>query len=162
MNGSKGNAAFSAFEHPEGRDIVHNLNTANRMLPLVQRVVDDILADRKELCRLQPEQDRLERHKRELVWRERQHRYQVQEQLASTEQHLENALEELHSLGLVLLDTDMGQIGFPTLVNDRRAFFCWRPGEKSLTTWQFAEEPIPRPIPSVWWEVAEESVSAKN
>jgi hypothetical protein len=159
MNGSKGNAAFSAFEHPEGRDIVLNLNTANRMLPLVKRVVEDILADRKELDRLQPEQDRLERHKRELVWRERQRRYQVQDQLKSVDNHLEHALEELHELGLTLLDQEIGQIGFPTMVNDRRAFFCWKPGEDSLSTWQFAEEPIARPIPAVWWEVTEESFS---
>ena len=49
MKGSKGNAAFNASEMPEGRDIVLNLNTANRMLPLVQRVVDDILISHKTI-----------------------------------------------------------------------------------------------------------------
>src|SRR5262249_51410286 len=44
MNGSKGNAAFNASELPEGRDAILSLNTAVRMLPLVQRVVDDILS----------------------------------------------------------------------------------------------------------------------
>src|SRR4051794_35462084 len=84
MNGSKGNAAFNA-EMPERRDIVFNLNTANRMLPLVQRVVDDILADRKAIRRLEPEQNRLDRQRRDLVWQERQRRYKVHDEVASVE-----------------------------------------------------------------------------
>jgi hypothetical protein len=162
MNGSKGNAAFNASERPERRDIVLNLNTAQRMLPLVQRVVDDVLADRKVLDRLQPEQDRLDRHKRELVWQERQRRYQVHEEIARAEHHLSVALEELNILGVLLLEPDTGRVGFPTLVNDRRAFFSWQPGEVTLSSWHFAEETAARPIPPAWWKVAEISMSAKN
>jgi len=162
MNGSKGNAASNASELPEHREVVLNLNTAYRMLPLVQRVVDDILADRKTLNRLQPELDRLERHKRDLVWQERQHRYRAQEELAKVDQHLNNALEELHDLGLSLLEPDLGRIGFPTLVNDRKAFFTWQPGEETLYTWQFAEENGSRAIPASWWQIEETSMSGKN
>jgi hypothetical protein len=162
MNGSTGNAAFNASEMPQRRDIVLNLNTARRMLPLVQRVVEDIRADRRALERLQPEQDRLDRHKRELVWQERQRRYQVHEELASVERHLSAALDELSTLGLTLLDADTGRIGFPTLVNDRRAFFSWQPGEETLTAWHFAEETAGRPIPASWWKISEASMSASN
>ena len=162
MNGSKGNAAFNASEMPERRDIVLNLNTARRMLPLVQRVVGDILADRKSLDRLQPEQDRLDRHRRDLVWQERQRRYQVHEEVAQAERHLTAASEELSALGVTVLDPDAGRVGFPTLVNDRRAFFSWKPGQETLTSWHFAEEIADRPIPMSWWKVSEASMSAKN
>src|SRR6202043_3112509 len=102
MNGSKGNAAFNASETPEPRDIVLNLNTARRMLPLVQRVIDDILAGHRTLDRLQPELERLDRHKRDLVWQERQRRYQVHEEVAQAERHLTAASEELSALGVMV------------------------------------------------------------
>src|SRR5580704_13989015 len=109
MNGSKGNAAFNASEMPERRDIVLNLNTARRMLPLVQRVVGDILADRKTLDRLQPEQDRLDRHRRDLVWQERQRRYQVHDEVSVIERHLSASLDELGTLGVTMLEPDTGR-----------------------------------------------------
>jgi hypothetical protein len=161
MKGSKGNAAFNASEMPERRDIVLNLITANKMLPLVQRVADDIVACQKIIDRLQPEQDRLDRHKRELVWQERQRRYQVHEEINVAEARLQAAVDELRDLGLSLLDTDTGRIGFPTLVNDRRAFFSWLPGEEMLRSWHFAEETGCRPIPASWWKVTETSLSGK-
>src|SRR5262245_37897836 len=162
MNGSKGNAAFNASEKPERRDIVLNLNTARRMLPLVQRVVDDLLASHKDMHRLQPEQDRLDRHKRDLVWQERQRRYQLQDEMRSAEGRFQAALEELGELGLTLLEPDTGRIGFPTLVNDRRAYFNWVPGEDTLRSWHFAEESTERPIPPSWWKVGKVSMSGKN
>src|ERR1700722_17333452 len=162
MNGSKGNAAFNASEMPERRDIVLNLSTAYRMLPRVQRGPDDIAASQKTINRLHPEQERLDRHRRDLVWLERQRRYQVHEEIGNAESHLRHAVEELRELGLALLEPDSGRIGFPTMVNDRRAFFCWQPGEETLRSWQFAEESTCRPIPSAWWNVAEATLSGKN
>ena len=162
MNGSKGNAAFNASEKPERRDTVLNLNTANRMLPLVERVVNDILADRKAIDSLQPELARLDRQKRDLVWQERQRRYRVHAEVAVATAHMDSALEELSDLGLTLLEPDSGRIGFPTMVNDRRAFFSWQPGETALNSWQFADETASRAIPPSWWKVSEASFSGKN
>jgi len=162
MNGSKGNAAFDTSESPERRDIVLNLNTANRMLPLVRHVANDIVVNHQTLDRLQPEQDRLDRHKRDLVWLERQRRYQVHDEMSVAERKLAEAQEELHMLGLTLLDPSLARIGFPTMVNDRRAFFSWQPGEEKLTSWLFADESTERPIPASWWKVTETSMSGKN
>jgi hypothetical protein len=156
MNGSKGNAAFNASEKPERRTLVLNLNTAHRMLPLVQRVVGDILADRKALVRIQPEMARLDRHRRDLAWQERQRRYLVHEEAIATERHLTDAMEELDSLGLSILETNVGMVGFPTLVNDRRAYFTWQPGEETLHSWQFEEDGVSKPIPGTWWKVTAE------
>src|SRR5262245_41846747 len=108
MNGSKGNAASNAPEKPGRGDIVLNLVTARRMLPLVQRVVNDILQSQKILDRLQPEQDRLDRQRRSLAWPERQRRYQLRDEVAEAERQLHDALQELGDLGLALLDADTG------------------------------------------------------
>jgi len=110
---------------------------------------------------LHPEQERLDRHKRDLVWLERQRRYQVHEEIHNAETRLQAAVEELRELGLSLLEADTGRIGFPTLVNDRRAYFSWQPGEEKLNSWLFADEATERPIPPSWWK-AEISMSGKN
>jgi hypothetical protein len=150
MNGSTGNKAFGASEKPERGEVFLSLGTAQRMLSLVQRIVEDILENQKALEKLVPEQERLCRQRRQLAWPERQRRYVLQEEITQAERNLEEAREEMQVLGLTVLDAEIGRVGFPTLVNDRRAFFSWRPGEEGLHSWHFAEESVCRPIPSTW------------
>jgi hypothetical protein len=162
MSGFAENTASNASDRPERREAAMNLITARRMLPLVQRIVDDILADNKDLARLQPEQDRLDRQRRELVWPERQRRYQVREEIAARQRHRHDAVSELQGLSLTLLDADAGRVGFPTIVNERRAFFSWRPGEETIRSWHFAEESTCRPIPASWLKVGDISLTGKS
>ncbi len=150
MSGTKGFRTPDASDKPERAEMNLNLQTVQRMLPLVQRIVDDILANQKVVHRLQPEEARLDRQKRDLAWPERQRRYDVKEELAQADVNLHGALTELHELGVVLLDEDMGRVGFPTVVNNRRAYFSWHPGEDGLHSWQFADEDSTRPIPLAW------------
>jgi hypothetical protein len=150
MNGSTGNKAFGASEKPERGDVILSLSTAQRMLPLVQHIVEDIRSSQEALARLAPEQEQLFRVRRSLAWPERQRRYQIQEEIAGAERRLSEAHEEMQGLGLTLLDAEIGRVGFPTLVNDRRAFFSWQPGEEGLQSWHFAEESMCRPIPAAW------------
>jgi len=162
MSGSTENTAYNASDRPERRETAMNLVTARRMLPLVQRIVDDILTDRKDLARLQPEQNRLDEQRRELLWPKRQRRYQVREEINALQRHLQEALGELHGLSLTLLDADIGRVGFPTIVNDRRAFFSWRPGEETIRSWHFVEETTCRPIPASWLKVGDISLTGKG
>ncbi len=162
MSGFPGNTASNASERPDRRESAMNLLTARRMLPLVQRIVQDILNDHKTLKRLQPEQDRLDRQRRDLRWPERQRRYQLHEEITGVERHLQEAYQELQGLCLALLDEDVGRIGFPTIVNDRRAYFSWRPGEETIRFWHFAEESVCRPIPASWLKVGDISLTGKS
>ncbi len=161
MSGFTENTA-NASERPDRRESAMNLVTARRMLPLVQHIVGDILHDRHELAKLQPEQDRLDRQRRELLWPERQRRYQIREEVAVLERRMQDAAAELQNLSLSLLDPLFGRIGFPTIVNDRRAFFSWRPGEETIRCWHFAEDAVCRPIPSSWLKVGDISLSGKS
>jgi hypothetical protein len=150
MNGSTENTAFGAPESPEPRETAMSLGTAQNMLPLVKHVVTDILRQQAIVTRLQPEQAHLDRHRRQLAWPERQRRYQVREEVTAAEQELQAALTELQGLGVCLLDGDLGRVGFPTIVNDRRDYFSWRPGEDGIRAWHFAEDGVMRPIPASW------------
>jgi len=161
MNGSTGNAAFNAYERPNRREVALNLVTARRMLPLVQRIVADLLACHQAIARLQPEIGRLDRQRHDLRWPERQRRYAVREEMNTADRKLQEALDELDELGLAVLDGDVGRIGFPTIVNDRRAYFSWRMGEEGLRSWHFAEEVVLRPIPPAWHKAGDISLSGK-
>jgi hypothetical protein len=162
MNSFSGNTASNASERPQRRETAMTLIIARRMLPLVRRIVADILQDQAALRSLRPEQDRLDRHRRELVWAERQRRYQLREEIAALERHRQLALDELQGLGLTLLDANLGRVGFPTIVNERRAYFSWKPGEENISTWHFNEETACRPIPSAWLKVGDISLTGKS
>jgi len=161
MNGSRENMASGAPDKPARRNWVLNLGTAQRMLPLVQRIVVDILNCQAGLDRMQPEQDRLDRNKRQLTWPQRQRRYQLREEISVAELTLEGALLELGELGVELLDPSTGRVGFPTVVNERAAYFSWKPGEAGIVGWHFAQETKSRPIPPAWHKIPDPRMSER-
>ena len=161
MSGSTEHRAPDAFEVTGRKPVVLNLGTARRMLALVQRIVDDVLNHQQRLSHLLPEQERLDRSRHKLDWPNRQRRYHVQEEVTAVEGHLRQATEELQGLGGVLIDAGIGQVGLPTVVNGRLAFFSWKPGETGLRYWHFPGENLRRPIPSSWKESDEISLSGK-
>jgi hypothetical protein len=150
----------SSKRSSEKPDTILSLKTVQKMLPLVERIMGDILVRRQNLAKLVPEQDRLDRFKVDLSWPERQRRYELQLESASHQRELDTAMEELTGLGVVLLDPSEGRVGFPTRVNDRAAFFSWRVGDEGLRSWHFAEETNCRPIPQSW--LKEISYSGKS
>ena len=150
MSGTKGFHTPDASDKTERGEANLSLKTVQRMLPLVQQIVDDILASQKSLQNLQPEEETLDRKRRVLAWPERQRRYQIKDELARADLSLQDAMGELRDLGLVLLDTELGRVGFPTVVNNRQAYFSWHAGEDGLNSWQFADEDVSRPIPLAW------------
>jgi hypothetical protein len=152
MSGFTGKKTSGAPDKPERRDVVLSLTTARGMLPLVRRIVADLLQYEGRLAELLPEQEELDRQRRTLDWPHRQRRYQIREDVAAVERCLHETLAELEGLGLVLEGADGGQVGFPTVINGRRALFSWQSGEEGLGYWHFLGEAVRRPIPPAWTE----------
>lgn len=150
MSEFKGDTAESASERPDKRELNLTLATARNMLPLVRRIIADIMQAEQDLARLQPEEDHLNRVRKDLAWPERCRRYEIQETLVSQERTLKDALAEIDGLGLTITDADEGRVGFPTTVNGRRAYFCWHPGEATISHWHFTGETLLRVIPAIW------------
>jgi hypothetical protein len=152
MNGFTENRAPGAFERPGPNDLVLTWGASHAMLPLVGRIVADLMHVQARLAWLRPEKEKLDRQRVTLAWPERSRRYQVQEELAVVEQELRTANAELEALGVVVLHGPSGLIGFPTIVNERRAFFSWRPGENDVVYWNFAGDPVRHEVPQSWTE----------
>lgn len=150
MSGFTENRASDASEQPGGEPIVLTWGAAGAMLPLVGRIAADVVGLHDRLVRLRPERDRLDRARFTLAWPERARRYQLQEEAAVAQRHLQEATAELEGLGLALLHGPTGLVGFPTIVNDRAAYFSWKPGEESLEFWNYADDLLRRPVPPAW------------
>jgi hypothetical protein len=162
MNGSTENTANEARAKRGSGDRLINLGTARRMLPLVQQIVADVLECQRRLAGLLPEQDRLDRQKRTLDWVQRSRRYALHEEVAALEQKHQQSLAELTTLGVVLVGRREGLVGFPTLVNNRQAYFSWQPGEDTVHHWHFEGEASRRPIPPAWLKSAEINLLKKS
>lgn len=144
------NRASNPAGKPRKKEVTLDLTTAQKMLPLVRSIVVDIVNSRRKLNTLAPEQARLDRQRRDLVWQERQRRYQVSDEIVEAEKVWANAIGELNGLGLTLVDDEAGEVDFPTKVNGRLAAFSWLLGEEALRHWHYADEESRRPIPTDW------------
>jgi hypothetical protein len=134
---------------------VLDLPTASNMLPLVRQIVADMLDAEQNLGSLLWEQNGLERNRRDLSWPERQRRYFLLDEVARLEQRRKDMVSELKELGVQVLDTTHGRVGFPTIVNTKPAFFSWRPDENEVGFWHFAgDDDRRRPIPVNWTKQA--------
>ena len=131
---------------------VLNLRTVQKMLPYVQSIVSELTDRRRLLTELHPEQGRLERKKRHLPGKNAKLATASRTKSPSRIAASRTSSMSSASLGVVVLDVDEGRIGFPTMVNNRPAYFTWTPGEEGLHSWQFAEENVPRPIPFAWFK----------
>src|SRR5262245_39545477 len=100
MSGSTENQMSGAFETASGPTILFTWHLAQKMLPLVGRIINDILQLDRRLAELHPEKSQLDRNRRALEWVGRSRRYQLQEEIQATEQALFDALAELEGLGV--------------------------------------------------------------
>lgn len=144
------NRAGNSAGKPRKKEVTLDLTTARQMLPLVKSIVTDIVNSRLVLNRLTPELERLDRQRYDLVWQERQRRYQIADEIAATEKAWAAAVTELNGLGVSLVDDEAGEVDFPTKVNGRTAAFSWIAGEDALRHWHYADEESRRPIPTDW------------
>ena len=144
------NRASNPAPKPRRKDAAIDLGTARAMLPLVRGILDDLREQTQLLADLAPEQDRLERHRRDLSWQERQRRYAIQDEVARIERRVAGVAAELDGLGVTLVDALGGEVDFPARINGRNAAFSYVAGEAALSHWHYLGESVRRPIPSDW------------
>jgi hypothetical protein len=111
-----------------------NLDTANRTLPLVRRVVEDIVREYRELMKLRDAREELAAS---------DSGSKLDAMRVAAEQHVErlNALqEELREIGCELKDWKSGLIDFPAVHDGRQIWLCWKLGEERVSHWHELHE----------------------
>lgn len=152
MNQSPNRRTFGSSGKSKKSDLNLDLKTVRQMLPLVRSIVQDIQNSSGQLERLQPVQENLDRHRIDLVWQEREHRYLITAEIEKAQKDLTAAVTELKQLGVSLADEAIGRVEFPTRINGRPAAFSWQTGEEDVGYWYYAEEDTRRTIPEDWLE----------
>jgi hypothetical protein len=112
---------------------VFTVERANAMLPLVRRIVDDIVSNYRR-------------------WKERVQAFEVAtarsaagrpDPDAETLQHeaqdlardLDGFVAELRALGVEFKGFDQGLVDFPAVLHGRPVYLCWKLGEPSVRFW---------------------------
>jgi hypothetical protein len=114
-----------------------SLETANRMLPLVRSIVEEIVALNR-LIQTQREQlrgiqERLGLPRADLYGEEVQ---DVRNSLRTDNRRLNDCIRELEALGMRLHRPIDGSVDFPGRIEQRDVYWCWTLGDQSIHRWR--------------------------
>jgi hypothetical protein len=109
------------------------LEEANRTLPLVSRIVKDLVHDHTQW------EDKVREFELATVGASPDRPDAIAELLQIEAQRLARDIEgyiaELNDLGVVCKGMDTGLVDFRGLMDGREIFFCWKLGEPSVLYW---------------------------
>lgn len=102
-----------------------SLEQANATLPLVSRIVADVVRVHKDFAN---QQEQLEHASAKT-------RAELEKKLEATRERLMSLVEELHSVGAELKDAEIGLIDFIGRHQSRDIYLCWKLGESKIEFW---------------------------
>jgi hypothetical protein len=106
---------------------------ANRTLPLVRRIVEDIVREHRRWQEAIVELDLLISGVRAELPDPRAS--SLEREIQSIAREIDQFQAELEALGIQLKDRRIGLIDFPSELDGRRVLLCWRLGESSVQFW---------------------------
>ncbi len=126
------------------------LAEANRTLPLVKRIVGDIvvlhpqwrdLVSRYEVVAAQAKPE----------WGESREQIDLRSQIERVAREINDYLQELEQIGCVFKGFDEGLVDFYGKLDGRDIFWCWKTGEERIDHWHELEAGYPgrKPVPEV-------------
>ncbi len=103
---------------------------ANRTLPLVRRIVTDIVAAHAERVDMIKEYGHVDHDLDAMAERRRE----LDEHLHNLTDRINRFIDELEKIGVVFKGFE-GVVDFYAMVEDREVFLCWKLGESHITYW---------------------------
>jgi len=114
-------------------DRIFTVEEANRTLPLVGRIVDDLVRDHRIW------EDKVREFELATVGSSPEHPDAIAELLQSEAQRLARDIEgyiaELNDLGVIVKGMDTGLVDFRGQMDGREVYYCWKLGEPSVMYW---------------------------
>ncbi len=122
-----------AERHQRGKKFF-TVTQANATLPLVRAIVRDIVDLAKGIALLQ---ERLEQRKPGGQGRtmSREEIQQLRADFRHNQARLEECIQELGQLQVELKDPLIGLVDFPSRLEGREVYLCWRLGEAEVAYW---------------------------
>jgi hypothetical protein len=109
------------------------VDQANRTLPLVRRIVEDVVREHRVWQEKIVELDLLA--SRVQADRPDPRSAALEREILDRAREIDGFEAELSSLGVQLKDRRIGLIDFPSEFDGRRVLLCWRLGEPSVQYW---------------------------
>jgi len=111
---------------------------ANQTLPLVRVIVQDIVDLFREVQERRERVDRIKeargsRRQEENVYSEELE--QIEEEIEKDIERLKAFVDELQAIGVEFKDPMIGLVDFPTRMDGREAYLCWKLGEGEIGHW---------------------------
>jgi hypothetical protein len=114
-------------------DRIFTVEEANRTLPLVGRIVDDLVRDHRIW------EDKVREFELATVGSSPEHPDTIAELLQTEAQRLARDIEgyiaELNKLGVIVKGMDTGLVDFRGQMDGREVYYCWKLGEPSVMYW---------------------------
>ena len=132
------NAAATELTNDQSKRFF-TLAEANQRQPLVRAIVSDIVELFRDVTeRRQRLTDLIERNElgsKRVASPYTEELEQMQADIQADVEKLNAFAQELAELGIELKDPNIGLIDFPTLVDGREAYLCWKLGEPEVGFW---------------------------
>jgi hypothetical protein len=64
----------------------------------------------------------------------------MQKELNAQAGHLDEYISELERLGVILRSAHEGIVDFPTMIDERRAFYTWQMGQEDINDFHWHDE----------------------
>jgi hypothetical protein len=128
-----------------------DVESANRILPLVRMIVRDVVTDFRSLRHAGRQQRALQAESMGSTTSEKRI-HDLQAEVNDSSARIEGYLKELEGLGVEVRDLELGLVDFPTLIRGEPAYLCWRFEEETVAFWHpagkgFADR-VPLPLSS--------------
>jgi hypothetical protein len=121
------------------------IDDANRMLPLLRQIVQDIVTNWEQIIAKRTQLEALEKGTGSeiagLDVRERDAQVQILKgELNYLIDRINNYIREIEDLGCFVEEFKRGIINFPSMYSGRKVFLCWKPGEAGVCYWHELDE----------------------
>ena len=110
-----------------------NLEEANNTLPLVSRIIGDIVRVNGEVREAYGRVRALTEEGRSVKAEE------AEDQLRDLVHQVQEHVDELSEIGCVCKDPNLGLVDFPARIEHRIVFLCWKTGEPEIRYWHEME-----------------------
>ena len=137
---------MNRFEMPDGK--LFTLEEAERSLPLVRRIAEDIVSTHAEMRALLDELNQLPGEEAQA-----ERMKELEKNPLDLQASIRRYVGELEQIGCFIKDFETGLIDWFTEMDGEIVYLCWRLGEETIEHWHTIEDglagrqPIPQHIP---------------
>jgi len=114
-------------------DRLFTVEDANKTLPLVRRIVEDVVRQHRQWREKILELDLVASSSRADEPRDRAEK--LEQEAQSLAHEIDGYQRELEELGILLKDRRLGLVDFPSEMAGKRVLLCWRLGEAEVQFW---------------------------